>query len=317
MNWVLYSAPLDLDAIEFRILTIIADNVDVDGRGFGKSVKTLMELYRAPISERTMRAKLDHLQQIGVLRLGDQRLVSYLPGNRRPKVYDIVMTTNRGAENAPLEDTDAIGSNPDPTIETTPAGDHIDDEQGCNRGATGVQLACNRGAAMVADKYIKSTKNIKNLERVRARENKTDNDDPTARLIAFIPDDTHRLLAEQTRQNLEYELDKYRDACLANGRIPIDPAAGFRNWLRRPAEHGYTPAQPPTGPNTPTADELDTRANRILDTSTILRNLIPDPAERAKYRPAVKQALAEGVAAPEIVDMIARTVRDMPVGAGA
>lgn len=313
MNWVLYHAPLDLDAVEFRLLTIIADNVDVEGRGFGKSVNKLMELYRAPVSERTVRAKLAHLQELGVLRLGDQRLVSYIPGNRRPKVYDIVMTTDRGAENAPLEEADHETT---PTATTATDGENQSDD----RGATGVQQGCDRGAAglkqgcsMAAYKNTKSfknTKNIKSLERVRARENETD---PATRLLDLQPDDTHRKLAEQTHQNVEYELAKYQDACIANGRIPADPAAGFRNWLRRPAERGYQPATPPT----PAEDPLDRRADRILETSTILQNLIPDPNLRADYKPAVRIALAKGMPAPEIVNMIAGAVRKTRTYTGA
>lgn len=315
--WALYHAPIELDAIEFRLLTIIADNVDNEGRGFGKSVKTLIELYRAPVSERTVRAKLAHMVELGVLREGDQRLVAYLPGNRRPKVYDIVMdkpeTNHRGAGYAPQTMGETIADEPEPTPDGQWVEEDQSEPQGCNRPATGVQQGCNRGAAMVADKTIKNIKSTKNIERVRARETEKEQtfENPqevaatpdTERLLAMTPDDTHIALAAETRQDVAYELAKYQDACLASGRIPKDPSAGFRNWLRRGrdlASHPTTPAD---------TDPYDASADRILATSTILGSLLIDQSSRNNWKPALRQALAEGMTPTDAVNTIAQAIR--------
>ncbi|PLS24234.1 hypothetical protein BLI708_08505 [Bifidobacterium imperatoris] len=324
--WTLYEAPIELDAIEFRLLTIIADNVDNEGRGFGKSVKTLMELYRAPIGERTVRAKLAHMVEIGVLREGDQRLVSYLPGNRRPKVYDIVMN-DRGAEYAPLNDDDAYpinepASEPETETESEPviaADEWTTDEadpdasQGCSRGAAGVQLTCSRGARIAADKSIKSIKNIKNIKREYARA-KTQTEtttsqptDPRQALADFQPDQTHIALADAFGLDLDYELAKFRDALDANGKYPSNPAPAFRNWLRRGKEIGLSGAKLGTGmPDAPDpADmELERRARKLVDSSTRLKQRQPDPAIRHEWIPAVARLLGQGKAPTDIVDRI-------------
>lgn len=133
-QWALYDAPTDLDLVEFRLLMGIADNVDSQGRGFGKSVATIMEeIFHGQVSERTIRNRLGKLRERGILVPGDQRLVAYLPGNRRPIVYDLnmsgqneaiarengsnelaPMTENRGAHPAPLNDgPTATGEQPD------------------------------------------------------------------------------------------------------------------------------------------------------------------------------------------------------------
>lgn len=322
--WVLYEAPIELDAIEFRLLTIIADNVDNEGRGFGKSVKTLMELYRAPIGERTVRNKLAHMVEIGVLREGDQRLVSYLPGNRRPKVYDIVMN-DRGAEYAPLNDDDAYPINeptPEPEPETEPAittdewtTDEADsnEPQGCSRGAAGVQLTCSRGARIAADKNIKSIKNIKNIKREYARAKTptqtTTNQptDPRQALADFQPDQSHIALADAFGLDLGYELAKFRDALAANGKYPSNPAPAFRNWLRRGKEIGLSGAKLGTGmleaPN-PADMELERRARKLVDSSTRLKQRQPDPSIRRAWIPAVARLLGQGKAPTDIVDRI-------------
>ena len=334
--WALYEAPIELDAIEFRLLTIIADNVDNEGRGFGKSVKTLMKLYRAPIGERTVRAKLAHMVEIGVLREGDQRLVSYLPGNRRPKVYDIVMN-DRGAEYAPLNDDDAYPINepapePEPETESEPVittdewtTDKADSNasQGCSRGAAGVQLTCSRGAAGVqltcsrgariaADKSIKSIKNIKNIKREYARaktptQTNSQPTDPRQALADFQPDQSHIALADAFGLDLGYELAKFRDALDANGKYPSNPAPAFRNWLRRGKGIGLSRAKLGAGmPETPdpAASELERRARKLVESSTLLKQRQPDPAVRRAWIPAVARLLGQGVAPPDIVALI-------------
>lgn len=327
MQWAMYEAPTDLDPIEFKLLMIIADNVDSDGRGFGKSIDTIIELFRTPISRRTIIDRLGRLRAKGVIRYGDQRLLAYLPANRRPKVYDLAIDTttepepitpntasnatdteSRGAAYAPQNDDN------DPTADPTPARGAADVQQGCSRGAAGVH-------AYVHTNQHESYESLESRESTRAR-NKTTTDtsadgsgdveDPVTRLLALTPDPTHLQIAAQTGQDAAYELAKYQDACLANGRIPQNPAAGFRNWLRRATNHPTTtPAAPTPTPATPmTRDQqLNASTDRILANSTILGSLLPTPEARAQWRPSLKQALADGLAPAEAVDMVASAIR--------
>jgi hypothetical protein len=59
----------------------------------------------------------------------------------------------------------------------------------------------------------------------------------------FKPDDQHRALAAVLRLDVDDELAKFVDSCLANGKTPRDIPAAFRNWLRRGHELGITRAQ--------------------------------------------------------------------------
>ena len=154
-TWALYETPKTLDAVELRLLLIIADNTDDYGRGFAKSNGKLAEL--AGISKRTVQTKLANLKNLGLIRAGNQKLVSYLAPNRRPVVYDLCMT-RRHADFAPqsdaveITDTDtaSAATSETPVLATSDSGVQL----GCNRGETGVQLGCNRGESMVAHHTI-------------------------------------------------------------------------------------------------------------------------------------------------------------------
>ncbi|MBW3093388.1 hypothetical protein KIH79_10745 [Bifidobacterium sp. 82T10] len=179
MQWAMYEAPTDLDPIEFKLLMIIADNVDSDGHGFGKSIDTIIELFRTPISRRTIIDRLGRLRAKGVIRYGDQRLLAYLPANRRPKVYDLAIDTttepepvapgtasnasdteSRGAAYAPQNDDN------DSTADPTPVRGAADVQQGCSRGAAGVH-------AYVHTNQHESYESLESRESTRARNEKT------------------------------------------------------------------------------------------------------------------------------------------------
>lgn len=148
-QWALYEAPTDLDLVEFRLLMGIADNVDSQGRGFGKSVATIQdEIFHGHVSERTIRSRMRRLRERGILVLGDQRLVAYLPGNRRPTVYDLNMgggsgsfacesgsnelgpvSENRGAGYAPQKITVPDPVESTPVVKDVTAGPIVDEPE--------------------------------------------------------------------------------------------------------------------------------------------------------------------------------------------
>ncbi|TCD53754.1 helix-turn-helix domain-containing protein [Alloscardovia theropitheci] len=91
-TWALYDAPKDIDATEFRILMIIADNCDENGKGFYYSMSKLAQF--TGVSVRSAQRHLQVLKDRGLIVDGDQRIVAYLPANKRPRVYNLNMTTN-------------------------------------------------------------------------------------------------------------------------------------------------------------------------------------------------------------------------------
>lgn len=303
-TWALYETPNTLDAVELRLLLIIADNTDDYGRGFAKSNGKLAEL--AGISKRTVQTKLANLKNLGLIRAGNQKLVSYLAPNRRPVVYDLCMP-RRHADFAPqsdaveITDTDTasaatsetpvlatcsavepqrVSNAPDAVLATseTPVLTTSDSgvQLGCNRGETGVQQGCNRGESMVAHNTINPIETIETRENAPA--SKTDTNRIKA-LAEYRPDEATRKLASEYGLDLDAELRKYRDHRLSHDRIPkgsID--ADFRLWLQHGAENGYgTPATPAPQPK---QHQHTWRCRHVLDllhrTADIAMEVGPD-----------------------------------------
>ena len=76
--------------------------------------------------------------------------------------------------------------------------------------------------------------------RESTRASKTEKPDTTRlqALANLTPDQSHRQLADEIGLDLDAELAKFRDHAIAGGHLPADPAAAFRNWLRRGRELG-------------------------------------------------------------------------------
>ena len=113
------------DAPARHVLLCLANYADHEGRGAFPSVQRLAQ--ETGLSERTVRYKLDALEQAEAIEKGDQRLAEvYISrGDRRPTVYDIPGV--RGAARAPRRGT------------------------GCSSRQNGVQLTTERGAGAAPD----------------------------------------------------------------------------------------------------------------------------------------------------------------------
>lgn len=85
MVWAL-SAPVS-DPMSRVILINLANYAGEAGRGAWPSQATLLE--RAQCSRASLNRKLGHLEAEGLIRRGDQELLSHLPLNRRPVVWDL------------------------------------------------------------------------------------------------------------------------------------------------------------------------------------------------------------------------------------
>ncbi|MCI1673169.1 MAG: helix-turn-helix domain-containing protein [Bifidobacterium tibiigranuli] len=257
-------APVGKDCAARVILYALADHEDPRGRGAYPSVRTLAEL--SHLSMRTVQRKLDELEEMGIIRRGDQRLVSHIRADRRPVVRDLSMSKSdrgaipapqrceaaadarieedRGADSAhqPLDDnmtprfTTERDDNMTPRF-TTERDDNMtprDDSRSDRNESTGCQKQRHGVTPM--------SPNTKDKPTNKPRESRAQENSRSA-LAGFQPDDQHRALAAILNLDLEAERDKFIDSCLANGKMPRDIPAAFRNWLRRGHELGITRQQ--------------------------------------------------------------------------
>lgn len=224
------------DSTAKLLLIVLADYANDEGMAW-PSVKTMAE--ETEKSERSIQLLLRKLEQMRLIRKGDQKLVAKYAKGRRPVVYKLFPKTKKGE--TPMDATVESGET------------HFTPETGCT-GETGftprVQPTsphgCNPLHPTGETHFVSGVKPTSpkpsqepSIEpsRESTRANKTD----TTRLQALAnltPDQSHRQLADEIGLDLDAELAKFRDHAIAGGHLPADPAAAFRNWLRRGRELG-------------------------------------------------------------------------------
>ena len=246
LTWAIYEIGSTLkDASAYRVLLILADNANDEGKGAYPSASTIAE--ETGMSLRTVRNKLNDLEAAGIIMRGDQALADYLPANRRSVVWDLNLDNNRHAESAP-QHTPATTTTRG--AKSAPQTDGSDVQQGCNRGATDVQQGCS----LSAHNPLNPINPINPREAAREHDPDTDTTQPTSReqaLADWSPNSEHAALANSAHADLDAEADKFRCKQLADGRIAQNLDAAFTLWLRRGIEGGY----------------LTRRANRPSDTT--------------------------------------------------
>ncbi len=84
--WAAASAPV-ANPEEFALLTIMAQAADPDGCNAFRTQAWYAN--RGRMSDRTVRRRLADLEERGVIKRGDQSLVSHLPADERPIVWDL------------------------------------------------------------------------------------------------------------------------------------------------------------------------------------------------------------------------------------
>lgn len=234
LTWAIYEIGSTLkDASAYRVLLILADNANDEGKGAYPSASTIAE--ETGMSLRTVRNKLNDLETAGIIMRGDQALADYLPANRRSVVWDLNLGNNRHAESAPQHT---------PTHTTTrgaksaPQTHGPDVQQGCNRGATDVQQGCS----LSAHNPLNPINPINPREAAREHDPDTDTTQPTSReqaLADWSPNSEHAALANSAHADLDAEADKFRCKQLSDGHIAKNLDAAFTLWLRRGIEGGY------------------------------------------------------------------------------
>lgn len=131
--------------VPFRVLMLLADHAHDDGKASWRSVSSLATTL--DVSERTIHRAIAELKDQVLIREGDQRLVNHIPSNKRPKVYDLVMTT-RDSVPVPLSTgvtdlsgvtTDVAALEEEPPLPTskTYRGDHTGPVTPCPGGLNG------------------------------------------------------------------------------------------------------------------------------------------------------------------------------------
>jgi hypothetical protein len=141
MSWALEQRDI-VDATARYVLLVLANYADKNGRGAFPSSSSISE--DTGLSIRTVKYKLDHLLEIGVIRLGNQAIAgAYIDRHdRRPTVYDLCV--ERGAPAAPGSER---GAN--------------DDTTGCSSRQNGVQTTTERGAGAAPNPSINHQGTIK------------------------------------------------------------------------------------------------------------------------------------------------------------
>ena len=234
LTWAIYEIGSTLkDASAYRVLLILADNANDEGKGAYPSASTIAE--ETGMSLRTVRNKLNDLEAAGIIMRGDQALADYLPANRRSVVWDLNLDNNRRAESAPQHTPAHTATRGAKSASQT---DGPDVQQGCNRGATDVQQGCS----LSAHNPLNPINPINPREAAREHEPDTDTTQPTSReqaLADWAPNSDHEALAASVHADLDAEADKFRCKQLADGRIAKNLDAAFTLWLRRGIEGGY------------------------------------------------------------------------------
>lgn len=234
LTWAIYEIGSTLkDASAYRVLLILADNANDEGRGAYPSASTIAE--ETGMSLRTVRNKLNDLETAGIIMRGDQALADYLPANRRSVVWDLNLDANRCAESAPQHTPAHTATR---GAKSAPQTDGSDVQQGCNRGATDVQQGCS----LSAHNPLNPINPINPREAAREREPDTDTTQPPSReqaLADWAPNSEHEALAASAHADLDAEADKFRCKQLADGHIAKNLDAAFTLWLRRGIEGGY------------------------------------------------------------------------------
>lgn len=224
------------DSTAKLLLIVLADYANDEGMAW-PSVKTMAE--ETEKSERSIQLLLRKLEQMRLIRKGDQKLVAKYAKGRRPTVYKLFptakkseTTVNATVERGATHFTPETGCTGEThfTPRVKPTSPH-----GCNPLHPTGETHFVSGVKPTSPKPSQEPSIEPSRESTRA--NKTD----TTRLQALAnltPDQSHRQLADEIGLDLDAELAKFRDHAIAGGHLPADPAAAFRNWLRRGRELG-------------------------------------------------------------------------------
>ncbi|MEE8739020.1 MAG: hypothetical protein SOI66_08975 [Bifidobacterium sp.] len=131
-SWALREAPVGGDVTSRLILLILADYAKPDGTGAYPSVHTVALLAR--VSDRCVRKHLSDLHASGVIRRGDQRILSHIRADRRTTVWDLCMAP-AGESGMSVVQERAIAVGLDGVNDGAPRAGGSEDSSGVNAGS--------------------------------------------------------------------------------------------------------------------------------------------------------------------------------------
>jgi hypothetical protein len=94
MLWAIHLPRTVLSGGARDVLNLLGDRADENGAGAYPSARTLAQ--DLAVTERTVKRHLAELEDLGLIRRGNQARASRLPRNRRPVVWDLAMPTPAG-----------------------------------------------------------------------------------------------------------------------------------------------------------------------------------------------------------------------------
>ena len=222
LEWAMYDVPAEMvKGALLRILLLLADHADTQGRGAFPSQKRIVAL--TGYSRRTIQNGLHDLEKAGLIRRGDQRITEHL-GKYRPIVWDLAMKDFRGAKTTPLEQ-------PPQEAQTTAP---LNKLEGRNQGRKKTSLGAQSGAQHdCAQNLYKEEPYIEPREsNARARKQIPIPAD-------WKPTEEHQALADRLGIDCDIEADKFRDRALDSEARSADWNAKYRNWLVKGKERGF------------------------------------------------------------------------------
>ena len=235
LEWAMYNVPAEMvKGALLRILLLLADHADTQGKGAFPSQKRIVAL--TGYSRRTIQNGLHDLETAGLIRRGDQRITEHL-GKYRPIVWDLTMKDFRGAKTTPLEQqpqeaqtTAPLEQQPQEAPTTAP----LNKLEGRNQGRKKTSLGAQSGAQHdCAQNLYKEEPYIEPREsNARARK-------PIPIPADWKPSEEHRALADRLGIDCDIEADKFRDRALDSGARSADWNAKYRNWLVKGKERGF------------------------------------------------------------------------------
>lgn len=247
-TWALYDATRDLDANEFRLLMVMADMADQNGRNIYPSAATLADL--CGVTTRTIRTKLASLEAKGLIIRDDQSILAHIPANRRPVAWRLNMDggTPTTAPATVAEATPPRGENIAPqttAADTTNLGVKPNGKP-APEVKSGVKPDRKSGVKHAFTQTHSKGRTVEPREAARTREAEPKPQPAAgteAALAVWQPNAEARALTATAHADLVAEAEKFRCRQLADGHIAKNLDAAFTLWLRRGIEGGYlTPA---------------------------------------------------------------------------
>lgn len=291
-NWAMREASTHGDARAKLVLMCLADYARPDGTGAYPKIATISAVTEIP--ERTVIRKLALLKELGLIRLGDQRLVAGYARDRRPVVYDLAMGVDResgmdetteAARHAEANETGC--QNDTPHVYKERRGDRMTPRM----DGTGCQDDTSRGDKTTS--HIRNNKEIKTNTPIApkgARRHEIPDD--------WTPDGETMALASSLGLDVDAELERFRLHAQANRRRLADWDKGFQLWLRTSAAKpipttGMTPGKP------------HTHSWACEHTRGILERFDIEPSTNLELASMVANRLKSGETPETIADMLA------------